>query len=120
MKSNDFWVSILAKEISWATAYPMVEIEAREYLSNMPLPSISTNGLVEGLFPMMSTRGPGIDARHRLYKALFALAAHSMRDCATPSVSTKKYMGRETKPLIWTKPKPKCKACNGTGLENAS
>jgi len=118
-KNNDFWSGALDPDIAWQTAYATVEHEAREYLAQMPGPSVSTNGLVEAIFPLMSTRGAGIDARNRIYKALKAAATHGMRDCVSEGPLEMMY-GKQIRRNIWLKPRPKCKACNGTGIENAS
>lgn len=116
-KSNEFWVEALAPTVPWQIAYATVEREAREYLTNLPAPRLSTSGLVEALFPVMSTRGAGIKARNRIFLALKALAKHTMKDCAQAVPGHKTYFGRQTKPLIWTRPAAKCIFCNGTGLE---
>lgn len=118
-KSNDFWSNALDPNNSWQKAYETVHHEARGYLTQMPGPSISTNALVEALFPLMSTRGAGAEARDRIYKALKALATHDMKDCATYKDPEMLY-GKQIRRTIWLKPRPKCEACNGTGIKNAS
>lgn len=97
---------------SWEIAYPVVEHEARAWLEQLNeypgsgASSITTEELVEALWPEAVARGDMILRRSRLYKALAALAEHGLSDCCTKGPERKlKHGNRVVRPWLWHKPK---------------
>jgi hypothetical protein len=114
------WNEALAPNVPWQTAYPPVGEAARAYLAAELAPGdlISTNTLVEALYPAQFARGEGITARRRIYTALAALTKHGLSDCTTKGEPQR--MKRTTKyvrPNLWHAPKAKaaatCPHCGG-------
>lgn len=106
-------VTALAAALSpaneWATAYPIVENIARDFLNDPEQGAFefSTNEVVEALWPESLARGEGITTRKRLYKALLALAPRGLADCATRGEERKvKHSTRLIRPWLWHAPKP--------------
>lgn len=102
------WNVALAPDQGWQSAYATVATEAREYLKTQLAPGdlISTNTLVEALYPMRFAKGEGITARRRIYKALAAVAKHALADCCTKGEPKK--FGRSAKlvrPNLWHAPR---------------
>lgn len=113
-----FWNHRLAPAMPWSSAYRHVEVAAIALLGINPLyrgKTLSTNELVEALYPAAQARGPeSIAARSRIYKALAALAPRGLeRYCfrGTP----RKLKGREIVPWLWKAPirddAPRCPHC---------
>lgn len=101
----------------WPQAYGVVEVAARALLSEHPAynwQELSTNELVEALYPEAQARGPGIESRKRLYKALQVLASNGrLTDCCHKG-QPKRVMGREIRPWRWHAPIVKtCPHCGG-------
>lgn len=102
------WNHILQPGTPWRTCYDQVEFHTRLYLKDTLNAGdlISTNTLVEALYPARFAKGEGITARRRMYKALAALATHGLADCCTKGVETK--FGRSAKmvrPWLWHAPR---------------
>lgn len=102
------WNIALAPDQGWQSAYATVATEAREYLKTRLAPGdlISTNTLVEALYPAQFAKGEGITARRRIYKALAALATRTLADCCTKGEPKK--FGRSPKlvrPNLWHAPR---------------
>lgn len=119
------WNAALHPGVNWKQAYATVALEARAHLLKLD-PSrepLSTNELVEALYPEALSRGEGITARKRIYKALFALAEHSLADCATQGAAYKNRMGQTRRPWSWHYPKEPdqySKIAEATGADRAT
>mgnify|MGYP003559721779 FL=1 len=121
------WNALLAPAVPAIEAYKSVEEAARLHLSMNPLfteVGITTNELVEALYPEALARGDGVLARARIYKALAALATRGLADCATRGQPRKlKHMNKTVRPWLWHEPGEKnpeaqdgvkrCPHCNG-------
>lgn len=102
------WNMILRPDAPWRDAYATVETSVRDYVQRVLNAGdlISTNTLVEALYPARFAKGEGITARRRMYKALAALATHGLADCCTKGAETK--FGRSHKPVkpwLWHAPR---------------
>lgn len=102
------WNVWLARHVPWDEAYAKVEEHARNVLSNVPAEDpMGTTELVERLYPEAHCRTDGIEARKRIFNALYALGPRSMADCATKGEerTMRGYGGRRTiRPWLWHMP----------------
>lgn len=111
------WDMVLRPLVPTRHAKKVVGEHAREYLlALLPGEIISTNEVVEGLYPrdVADKSLAGDVARTRMYQLLASLAVDDLHDCATRGEPTaKKYMGRPTRPWLWHTPKVKetCPMC---------
>lgn len=102
-----FWLPKLAPGIHWQKAYADVEAAVKGYLEGGG-DTLSTNELVEALWPEQFARGEGITARRRLYKALLALATHGLADyCERGPEKKLRHGTRVIQPWVWRAPKAK-------------
>ena len=88
MKPSD-WNIRLAPATPWQTAYAAVQEEV-EALS-WPHANVTTNELVEALYPLTLASGDGITARNRIYKALKQLATRGLQDYCTKATIPNRY-----------------------------
>lgn len=95
----------LAAHVPWKKAYAFVERETRGWLIDYAIgrEPLSTDQLVEKLYPEKLARGDGILARQRIYKALAALATRELADCARRGETFKRF-GKERKRWTWIYP----------------
>ena len=94
------WNKLLAPEMHWKRAYPLVERAVREFLTDR-WEDMGTADLVEALYPVAQARGDaGMAARKRLIKALLTLAQHGLCDCASKGPHKHRY-GKDVKPWRW-------------------
>lgn len=109
MNAVQLWNSKLAPEIGWKEAYQHVELTTRAWIINSPRLAhepISTNELVEAMYPEALAIGAGIAARHRIFKALMALATHGLADCCTRGPERKRaHSNLPIRPWLWHHPK---------------
>lgn len=111
------WNLQLAAGVPWQEAYPVVEREARAFLSASPIADggIRTAELIEHLYPERYARGDGIEVRKRMFKALGALRSRGLADCNTKSETPQKLgrTNRDIYPPLWHAPKvrPTCPHC---------
>lgn len=94
------WEILMAR--SWQNSYPSVLSQARAELEKLPAEDeITTNELVELLFPEASARGAGIDARKKVYKALRAAQKHGGMEGYWHPGPARRYMGHNINPPVW-------------------
>ncbi len=99
------WNKLLNSTSPPQRVHVTVALAVRGYLLElMPGITISTNELVESLYPRaiadMSLAGD--NARTQLYKIIGALAHDKLSDCCMKGeVKEKKYMGRQVRPWLW-------------------
>lgn len=104
------WNRLLHPDVAWQTAYATVEAQARAHLSANPIfdgrKGISTDELVEALYPEALARGDGILARKRIYKALKALTTRGLADCCERGEERllKHSKTRKVRPWLWHEP----------------
>lgn len=105
------WNAALAANVRAREANATVATRVRELLAHdvrFHDDSISTNELVEILYPAQYARGEGITARNRLFKCLFALTTRELSDCCTrgPASKTKSSVGfmHNKRPWLWHHP----------------
>jgi hypothetical protein len=108
------WEIRLHKEQKWGNAYPHVEREVRAYLNTLAAGvTISTNQLVEALYPVASVRGEG-NGRQRIYEALKAThhgRPAMLEDCRMRGPVKKIHGGIKGRPWLWHKPTPRLVCC---------
>jgi len=115
----DEWNNLLADSVPWRQAYTSVAREAKAYLEiSQPSGALSTAELVEALYPAEQARGSaGIVARHRMFRALAALADHDMISWVTKGEPRRNKFGKTVVPLRWrpyVEPAaPVCPHCGG-------
>jgi len=85
------WKAVLSPHVSWQIAYGAVQVEVQAYLGTSDRGNITTNELVEALYPLSLAVGDGITARNRIYHALKQLATRGLRDYCTKSTVPNKY-----------------------------
>lgn len=108
------WNKILAKDTPWEDAYPHVENAAKLILEGSPLTPLTTDELVEALYPERQAVGDGIYARRRLYKALKALERHGLAEyCSKGEPRMMKRLKKMIQPRLWheRRPRPTCPHC---------
>lgn len=99
------WNVAMHADRPWREAYGDVSRVVREFLSPPIGETYSTNELVELLYPEALSRGDGLYARARIFKALMALAVRGLADCASRGDPRKlKHTGRSIKPWVWHAP----------------
>jgi hypothetical protein len=107
----------LAADNDWQGAYAYVEESVRERLSDpdtvarlhLEQDTLSTNQIVELMWPERFAKGDGITARKRLYKALKALATRGLADCCERGPQVEVVIAgvkRFARPWRWHAPKP--------------
>jgi hypothetical protein len=115
-----FWNARLAPEISGRDAYPVVEAAVKALLTQNPKYKgleLTTNELVEALYPEAETQGAGIAARQRLYRALEALEDRGLKNWHYRG-PPRMWRGKMVRPRIWhVERKPICPNC---GIELAA
>ena len=100
MLSPREWNAALHPDQHWKAAYAVVEREVRSFLAG-EWERLSTNDLVERLYPAAQARGEaGIAARVRLYKALATCAKHGLADCASKGKAKARF-GKQVLPWEW-------------------
>ena len=106
----------LAADNAWQGAYEYAEESVRERLSDpdtvarlhLEQDTLSTNQIVELMWPEQFAKGDGITARKRLYKALKALATRGLADCCERGPQVEVVIAgvkRFARPWRWHAPK---------------
>ena len=112
------WNSALAPGIGWKKAAAVIEAEARKLLLRLPEGKVlNTAQLVEALYPAVSARGPEIDCRQRIVRALLRSGPSMiLLDCRVrDEINFKRMYGHISKPWLWHRPTPKlCPHCGGS------
>lgn len=99
-----FWNVTMAEAVPWQEAYKAVEMAARDKLAGIER-TLTTNELVEELYPEQFAREAGITARKRIYKALAALATRGLADCASRGEPRKlRHAKKLVRPWLWHAP----------------
>lgn len=97
------WTQAMADTVPWQVCYPEVARITRAWLAASPVAEIDTlssQELVEAMFPENLAVGPGITARRRIFKALMALATRDLHDCCTRGPKQKMFQGGKSGPAI--------------------
>lgn len=109
------WAMVLRPIVPTIHAKKVVAENVRETLATLEHGvSISTNDLIEALYPREEADKSlaGDEARMRLYKLVAILALSDLADCATRGeLSGKKFMGRPVRPWMWHRPKVREMCC---------
>lgn len=125
MRTPSEWATILAPTVAWQACYPIVEGEVRAKCADLLAgETLSTNDLVEQMYPEALARGEGITARRRLYKAIAALAPRGLSDCCSRGEPRKlRHAAKLVRPWLWHMPSErpteaqpgarKCPHCGG-------
>ena len=101
------WEVACHRDRRWGEAYAVVEREARAHLATLaPGVTISTNQLVERLYPVAGVRGEG-QGRQRIYTALKASRKGQpmlLTDCRTKGPLKRIMGGIKARPWVWHRP----------------
>lgn len=98
------WNAQLHKDVPWQQAYASVEAAVIGLMATPAMAErrLTTNELVEALYPESLARGDGIDARNRIYKALMALAPRGLACYASRGEERKRaHSNIKIRPWIW-------------------
>lgn len=91
-----------AAKFGWREFYPLVEAEAKVYLTKHDIASTSTTELVEGLWP--SVWQSGGKARQRVFKALAALETRALARWVTIAEPVRGRFGNPIRYRRWHTP----------------
>ena len=110
MDENDksFWPKVLAPEVPWTTCYPIVMGPARRAIHNHAnTKSLTTTELMCLIWPEARAKGGRATSaeRHRLAKALLALANHDLAAYVTRGERVYLFK-RLVRPYLWRVPQP--------------
>lgn len=113
-EAAQFWNPLLAPEVHWRDAYPIVEAAVKALLTANPKYKgleLTTTELVEALYPEEEARGNGAAARQRIFRALEALADHGLKHWHYRGPPRMTRAG-QVRPRVWhAERKPICPNC---------
>lgn len=98
------WDNLLKADVPWQQAYASVETAVLALMATPAMAGrqLTTNELVEAIYPESLARGDGILARNRIYKALMALAPRGLACYASRGEERKRaHSNIKIRPWVW-------------------
>lgn len=103
-QTNEWWLTAAKDQILTEIKHTCDTLEGE----------VSTNQLVEILFPDLTARGAGIDRRQMLFARLQSSATKELAAYASRGEPVQGRFGQR-RPWRWHKPKGACPLCGGSG-----